>query len=126
MAGVYDTPVIFLSGDKAAAEDLHAILPDAETAVVKEGFANYSCLTLSAQAARDLIRTRAAASMKLIGQIKPYRVEGPVTFQIEYTTRNALGVEVRSLPGAEVLDARTVRFSGKDFLEAWDRAHRSM
>lgn len=122
LAGVYDTPLIFLSGDQAAADDLHAIVPNAELAVVKEGFSNYACLTLSAQAARDLIRQRAASAMKALPQIKPYRVDGPVTFQIEYTTRNALGVDIPLLPGAEVVDARTVRYSGKDFLEAWTRA----
>ena len=37
LAGWFDTPVIFLSGDRAAAEQLKKIDPDAETAVVKEG-----------------------------------------------------------------------------------------
>ena len=59
LAGAFNTPVIFLSGDKAAAEDLQAIVPDAEVAVVKEGFANYACQTLSAESARNLIAARA-------------------------------------------------------------------
>ncbi len=124
LAGVFNTPVIFLSGDQAAADDLHAIVPAAELAVVKEGFSNYSCQSLSAPAARDLIRERAARAMNKIGEIKPYRIEGPVTVQIEYTTRNALGVDAPLRPGAEIIDARTIRFRGKDFLEAWTRARR--
>lgn len=60
--------------------------------------------------------------MKALGQIKSYRMDGSVTFQVEYTTRNALGVDTPLLPGAEVVDARTVRFSGKDFMETWTRA----
>src|ERR1700681_818901 len=58
LAGWFGTPVIFLSGDQAAADQLHAIVPDAETAVVKEGLANYACVSLSADAARRLIRDR--------------------------------------------------------------------
>ena len=124
LAGAFGVPVIFLSGDQAAADDLHAIVPQAELAVVKEGFSNYACQTLSAQSARELIHDRARIGMQKLAEIKPYRIEGPVTIQIEYTTRNALGVDAAMRPGAEVVDARTIRYSGKDFLEAWTRAER--
>ena len=124
LAGHYQTPVIFLSGDRAAADDLHAIVPDAELAAVKEGLANYDCISLSAQAARDLIRERARKGIEKLAAIRPYRVEGPVTIQIEHTTRNALGVDAPLDPDAEIVDARTVRYRGKDFLEAWTRARR--
>src|SRR5690242_17046775 len=124
LAGAFDTPVIFLSGDQAAADDLHAIVPEAELAVVKEGFSNYACQTLSAEAARLLIRERASDAMKKIGRIKPYKLEGPVTIQIEYTTRNALGANAHLRPAAEVIDARTIRYHGKDFMEAWTRYER--
>ncbi len=124
LAGAFDTPVIFLSGDRAAADDLRAIVPNAELAVVKEGLANYVCLSLSAEAARALIRERARSAMRNVGSIKPYKVQGPVTIQIERTTRNALGVDVALHPEAEIMDARTVRYHGKDFLDAWTQARR--
>ena len=119
IAGWFKTPVIFLSGDQAAVADLHAIVPQAEGVAVKEGLSNYTCITLSATAARDLIRQGAARAMRKLGQIPPYRVEGPVTFEIEYTTRNALPTDIPE--GAEMVDARTVRYAGKDFLDAWKR-----
>ena len=122
LAGWYNTPVIFLSGDRAAAEQLKQIDPDAETAVVKEGIDNYTCITLSAEAARRLIHDRAAAAMAKIGTIQPYRVTGPVTFEIEFTSRHALTPDAALRPGAEIIGARTVRYHGKDFLEAWQRA----
>jgi D-amino peptidase len=122
LAGWFNTPVIFLSGDKAAAKQLHQIDPHAETAVVKEGIDNYSCVSLSAEASRRLIRTHAVAAMAKIGNIRPYRLEGPVTIEIEYTSRHALTSAAAIKPGAETIDSRTIRFSGKDFLEAWQRA----
>lgn len=122
LAGWFGIPVTFLSGDQVAAEQLRAIVPNAETAVVKEGLSNYACISLSAEAARRLIRERAAASMKKASEVKPYKLDGPVTIQIEYTSRHALGPDAPLRPGAEVLDARTIRFSGKTFLEAWQRA----
>jgi len=119
MAGHFGTPVIMLSGDRAAANELREIVPDAELAVVKEGLGRYSCISLSAVAARDLIREAARRSVAKIGSIKPYTVSGPVTLQIEYTTRNSLPVDSEVRTGAEVIDDRTIRFRGKDILEAW-------
>ncbi len=117
LAGAYNTPVIFLSGDQAAAAQLRAIVPAAETAVVKEGLSNYTCISLSAEAARSLIKDAAARSLKRLSEIRPYKVDGPVTFEIEYTTRNALPQDIPA--GGEMVDARTIRLRGKDFLDAW-------
>ena len=119
MAGHFDTPVIMLSGDQAAANELHQIVPAAELAVVKEGLARYTCISLSAAASRDLIREAARRSMSKIGTIKPYIVSSPVTLQVEYTTRNSLPADAEQRAGAQVLDDRTIRFRGKDILEAW-------
>jgi len=119
MAGHFGTPAIMLSGDQAAADELHAIVPEAELAVVKEGIGRYTCISLSAASARDAIREAARRSVPKIGSIKPYTIPGPVTLQVEYTTRNSLPVGAELRTGAEVLDDRTIRFRGKDILEAW-------
>jgi D-amino peptidase len=120
MAGHFGTPVIMLSGDKAAADELKEIVPGAEMAVVKEGFGRYGCISLSAPAARDLIREAARKSVARIGSTKPYVLpSGPVTLQIEYTTRNSLPVGAELRTGSEVLDDRTIRFKGKDILDVW-------
>jgi len=124
IAGWFGTPVIMLSGDRAAIEELRSIVPNAEFAEVKEGLGRYTCLTLSAPSARDLIHERAAASMSKIGQIRPYKIEGPVTFEIQHTTRNSLPIDAGNAPGAQVIDDLTIKFSGRDFLEALRRMHR--
>jgi D-amino peptidase len=124
MAGHFGVPVIMLSGDKAAAAELREIVPQAELAVVKEGLSRHTCISLSAPAARDLIRDAAGRSVAKIGQIKPYTVSAPVTLQIEYTTRNSLPLDAEARAGAEVLDDRTVRFRGKDILDVWRQYRR--
>ena len=121
MAGQFGIPIIFLSGDQAAADELHEIVPNAELAVVKEGLARYVCISVSAPVAREMIREGARRSVGLIGKVKPYRVANPVTLEIEYTTRNTLGLDAEARAGAEVVDSQTIRFKGKDLLEAWQR-----
>jgi D-amino peptidase len=121
LAGWYGVPVIFLSGDQAAAADLLAIVPDAETAVVKEALGYYACISMSAPQAQALIENKARASMAKIGKVRPYKIDGPVTLEIESTTRNTLSPQVSYPPGVERAGPRLVRYSGKDFMEAWTR-----
>ena len=124
MAGHFGTPAIMLSGDQAAADELRQIVSDAEMAVVKEGLGRYACLTLSAPAARDVIREAARRSVAKIGTIKPYQIAGPMTLRVEYTTRNSLPFEAQYRAGATVLGDRTIEFKGKDILDVW-RLYRS-
>jgi D-amino peptidase len=121
LAGAYGVPVIFLSGDQAAAEDLKAIVPEAETAVVKEAVSYYACISMSALEAQALIEKKARESMAKIGQIRPYRIDGPVHLEVEFTTRSTLSPQVSYPPGVERVGPRTLRYSGQDFLEAWTR-----
>lgn len=121
LAGWFGVPVILLTGDQAAADDLKAIVPEAELAVVKEGLGYYACLSLSAEAAQKLIEQKAAAAFKRLESVPPYRIEGPVTIEVERTTRSTPAPEAALPPGVERVDARTTRYRGKDFLEAWTR-----
>lgn len=121
IAGHFGIPVVFLSGDKAAVRELLEIVPTAVTAEVKEGLGRYTCISLSAQSARDLIRQKATEAARKIGAIQPYKITGPVTLQIEYTTRNSLPIGADAGPGRQIIDDRTIRIQGKDMLEAWTR-----
>lgn len=122
LAGHFNTPVIFLSGDKAAVDEVRSIVPEAETVAVMEGLARHVCISLSAEMSRQAIRAAARRAAGKTGQVKPYRIPGPVSIEIEYTTRNSLRLDAVFALGGEVLDDRTVRFRGTDFLEAWTRA----
>jgi hypothetical protein len=52
----------------------------------------------------------------------PYKISGPVTLEVERTARNTLGQDAGTAPGTQLLlDARTIRYTGKDFFEAWTR-----
>jgi D-amino peptidase len=123
LAGYFEIPVILITGDQAAAEDLQAIAPQAIAAVVKESLSYYSCISLSAPAARRKIKEAAQLAMRELPRIEPYKVKGPVTIDLEVTTRNTPDPSQPLPPGTQRLDARTLRFTGKDFLEAWRNWH---
>jgi D-amino peptidase len=122
LAGAFDTPVVFLSGDQAAVEELKAIVPQAETVAVMEGLARHVCISMSAEMSRQAIRAAARRAAAKIGQVPPYVISGPVVLEVEYTTRNSLRLDAAHALGGEVVDDRTIRYRGADFLDAWTRA----
>jgi len=119
LAGAFGVPVIFLSGDQAAADDLRGSVPEAETAVVKEGLGYYTCVSLAAEKAQEVIEKTAARAFAKAAQVHPYRIQGPVTIEVEYTTRNTPSPDASLPAGIERVGPRTLRFSGKDFLTVW-------
>ncbi len=122
LAGAFDTPVVFLSGDQAAVEELKAIVPQAETVAVMEGLARHVCISMSAEMSRQAIRAAARRAAAKIGHVPPYVIPGPVVIEVEYTTRNSLRLDAAHALGGEVVDDRTIRYRGADFLDAWTRA----
>lgn len=119
LAGWYKAPVIFLTGDKAATEDLHAIVPQAVTVSVKEGVGYYACISENSATAAALIEAGAYEAWGKLSQIPPYRIDGPVEIVQESTTRSTPSPDAVLPPGVERIGPRTTRFRGKDFLEAW-------
>jgi D-aminopeptidase len=68
-------------------------------------------------AACALIREKARKAMERVGEIPPYRIEGPVEARIQFTTRGVQYFQARE--GVEQIDERTWAFRGKDLKDAW-------
>jgi len=117
LAGAFGVPVIMLSGDAAACEELHALVPQAECAAVKSGAGRTAGFMLPHPAAAALIREKAGRAMQRLDEIQPYRVEGPVEAKVQFTTRGVRYFQARE--GVEQIDERTWAFRGKDLKDAW-------
>jgi D-amino peptidase len=119
LAGYFDVPTIMLSGDTAACQELHSLVPEAECAEVKSAVSREAALMLSHPAACALITEKARRAMERLPQIKPYKLAGPVEVKIEFTPRGTRLHQPRE--GVERLNDRTWVLRGKDFVEAWQK-----
>jgi D-amino peptidase len=117
LAGYFGIPVIMLSGDTAACEELHDYVPQAECAEVKTGVSRTGGFMLSHPAACDLIRQKAQRAMERLGEFQPYRTSGPMEVKVEFTTRSEPNIQPRE--GVERVNERTWVFRGKDIVDAW-------
>jgi D-amino peptidase len=117
LAGSLGIPVIMLSGDTAACEEIQALVPQAECAEVKSGVGRKAGYMLPHPRACALIREKARRAIERLGEFKPYRISGPVEVKVEFTTRGVRNFSPRE--GVEQLDERTWVFRGKNIVEAW-------
>jgi D-amino peptidase len=99
IAGYFNVPVIMLSGDQAACEEAHALVPNIEVAAVKWGMKrgsasgrtkeenaafNAAAIHLHPDEARALIREHAARAVRRIPEIAPFRLEAPYALTMAY------------------------------------------
>lgn len=116
VAGHFGVPVVLITGDDIAVAELQAVVEGVEGAVVKRALGFHSAETMTPAAARALIRRNAEAGIRKAGSIQPLRLPTPVTLGL--TFKNRLPAEVLAfLPNVERVDARTIRFVGRDMPE---------
>jgi D-amino peptidase len=116
IAGYFDVPVIMISGDNAIVAEATALLGDIEGAVVKWSNSFHSATTLTPTAAASLIREKAKTAVERIGDFEPYKLDGPVTFDLSlkhYRPVELLGF----LPIVERTSSHSIRYVGENMLE---------
>jgi D-amino peptidase len=119
IAGHFGVPVVMISGDDAAIAEMRAVVGDIEGAETKRSLGFHSAITLTPEASYALIAERVRAGLNRRTEIKPYRVEGPVTVDVSF--KHYLPSEVLSyLPMFERTDSHSVRFRARDMVEASD------
>lgn len=119
-AGLAHVPCLFLSGDRAAAEEAQALVPNLQVAVVKEGMAEAAgglavlpALAYAPQKARAIIRQAAKAAMALIGSIAPYRPAPSFHLRAEFS-KESFAEERAQRPQVRRIDAVTVEMMAAD------------
>ena len=83
VAGHYRVPVVFVSGDKAFAEEARQFFPGVEALAVKEGIGFTAAKTLHPAVARERITAGVKVALARRGQIRPIVISAPVTIEFE-------------------------------------------
>ncbi len=117
LAAHYGVPVLAVSGDEAAVDEVRALVPGIEGAVVKWSYAFHSARTLSPTASRAAIAAAVRKGMARRGATNLPRALSPIRLEIRFKSYRP--AELLSwLPGAERVDAHSVAYTVKDMPEA--------
>ena len=109
ITGRLGIPVIMLSGDQAACDEIKQIQPNAVTIAVKRLAGKASTLSLSHEQAKNQIATAAEQAVKHIAEYEPWKIPGPIEMVFEYFPQPP-----------QQPNARVSTFRGRDILEAFE------
>lgn len=116
--GSFDVPVVFLSGDDLTVADACELVPGLYTVITKKCISNNAALCYHPRRNAKKISETVATAVRHHKEIRPLVLEGDiqldVRFSAEIQARLAAG-----LKGTERIDENTVRFLGRDYLEAY-------
>jgi D-amino peptidase len=117
IAGHFGVPVIMISGDDVAVAETQVIVGDMEGAVVKWAKGFHSAQTMTPEAAREVIRTRAASAVSRVDEFVPYVLETPI--ELELSLKHYQPVELLAyLKNVERIDSHTIRYMADDIIDA--------
>lgn len=112
--GLSGVPVVLVTGDRVAVEQMRSFLPWATGVVVKDSIGRYATNSLSPARARELIRAGAREAIGRVGKAKPLVFEPPIALDLDFVfTHNADYAEM--IPGFERTGGRSVRFVHDDY-----------
>ena len=115
IAGHFDVPVVFLSGDSAICRQVREILGPIETAAVKDGIGKAASMIHPIKA-QEMIRKGVAAALRDLKAFKPYKPAPPYKLEIVFTDET-LAMRASSVPGAVRTGERSVAFTSNDLME---------
>jgi D-amino peptidase len=115
IAGHFGVPVVFMSGDRLAAEQFQKTIPSVEGVILKEPYGFHSAMTVTPAKARQLVREGVTRALRKAGA-QPYRVKTPIDLEVGFKlTPDA--EKAAFVPGLIRVDAHTVRGTFGDILQ---------
>ncbi|MBC3985317.1 M55 family metallopeptidase [Streptomyces sp. AC536] len=120
MAGHLGVPVVLLSGDDTACDELSELVPGVRTVAVKQAIGQSAAVTLHPEEARERLRDASARAVTRAG-LRGQRLAFPGPVEVEVDLANPTTVDLATLvPGVvRVAGGRTVAFTAADFAEAY-------
>ncbi len=115
IAGHFDVPVVFLSGDSAICGQIREIIGPIETAAVKDGMGPAASM-LHPTKAQEMIQKGVAAALRNLKAYKPYKPSAPYKLEIVFTDENQAR-RAALVPGMVRTGERSVSYTSSDLMD---------
>lgn len=116
LAGWYNVPSIFISGDDSVSREAKDFVPNIKTAIVKWGVSRSAAKCLHPEKGRTLIKHTVKEALENMGDIEPYKVSEPVEVKLRYA--NSMSADAASVLNYDRVDGRTLKATFKKYPEA--------
>jgi D-amino peptidase len=109
IAAAYGVPIVCVSGDQAAIDEAHALMPAVEGVVVKEGLGREWCRTLAPDVAHQRIREGIARGLERRHEILLPVLRFPVSIRVEFNRCSGADAYA-GRPGVRRVDGFSVKW----------------
>jgi D-amino peptidase len=110
-AGLYNIPVVMVSGDAAGVQEATDLLGEIATVTVKQGYGRFTAATRAPGLVYPEIRAAAEQGLRRGGT--PWKLDGPLHAALD-TLRSAEADLAEMVPGARRTGPRTVEYTHSD------------
>lgn len=115
IAGYLNVPVVFLSGDSGLCKNVKKTNENIATVAVKEGIGN-STVNIHPELALDLIEK--SVRQALGKDLQKCKINLPGKFELEVKYGDHMtAYRLSNYPGAELIEAKVIRFCHQDYME---------
>jgi len=115
VAGYFNVPVAFVSGDQATIKSAAEELGGPVGVILKNAIGRYAAEILPAKVVEDRLTAGVSQAMSVLKQLPPTKVEGEVRLEVTFTVAEMAQV-CSAIPGCFLKDCRTVAHIGDDYL----------
>ncbi|MGQ9631424.1 MAG: M55 family metallopeptidase [bacterium] len=116
VAGYFNVPFVFLSGDSAACREAQRYAEGVITVAVKEGINQGAAICLSHSKACESIRAGAREACGRVREIKPFKVPPPISIKMEFMSINST-YNYQGREGVRITGPTTIEATGDDYLK---------
>ncbi|HAJ99782.1 MAG TPA: peptidase M55 [Bacteroidales bacterium] len=118
LAGYFGVPVVFISGDRAACEELRRITgQNIPFVAVKQGIGRYAAKNIPMESARIQIRQEVKNALQNI-QVQPVEVSRPISIELTFLRTHSADMAAL-IPGVERTTARSVTIRPDNIIEGF-------
>jgi D-amino peptidase len=115
IAGHFNVPVVFVSGDQAVCDQVRGLLGEIESVAVKKGI-GAATLSLHPEVSGPLIKEGVERALRNLGKYKPYRLTPP--YKLVLTLKDEKMVDNgQYYPGAKRTGDWELTYESKDLME---------
>lgn len=119
IAGHFGVPVVMVSGDDAAIEEVRSLVGNIEAAETKKTLSFHSANTITPEASYELIGQKVRAALRRLKDFKPLKMKTPVTLEVSFKSYRPAEV-LSYLRNIDRYDSHSIRFRGSDMVEVSD------
>jgi len=119
VAGHFNVPIIMASGDDKLCEEVRGFFGEIETVAVKRYITRNAAQSRPLKEVYKDIESTSKKAVKGIKNFKPIKLKGP--YEMEVAFQNIILTDLASarVPGVVALDASTISYRSKEFLDVF-------